>query len=142
MSLIPGWILVIPILTFLVFVHELGHFAVAKKLGIKVTEFGFGFPPRIWGIKRGETLYSVNIIPLGGFVKMVGEEDPSEQRSFARQPVIHRMAVLLAGCLLYTSDAADDTPSVDLLKIAEISLVKTTYSGACLLYTSPSPRDS
>ena len=100
MSLIPGWILVIPILTFLVFVHELGHFAVAKKLGIKVTEFGFGFPPRLWGIKRGETLYSVNIIPLGGFVKMVGEEDPSEQRSFARQPVIHRMAVLLAGPLM------------------------------------------
>ena len=100
MSLIPGWILVIPILTFLVFVHELGHFAVAKKLGIKVTEFGFGFPPRLWGIKRGETLYSVNIIPLGGFVKMVGEEDPFEQRSFARQPVIHRMAVLLAGPLM------------------------------------------
>ena len=97
MSWLPGWILVIPILTFLVFVHELGHFAVAKKLGIKVTEFGFGFPPRIWGIKRGETLYSVNIIPLGGFVKMVGEEDPSEQRSFARQSVTHRTAVLLAG---------------------------------------------
>ena len=79
MPWLPGWILVIPILTFLVFVHELGHFAVAKKLGIKVTEFGFGFPPRIWWIKRGETLYSVNIIPLGGFVKMVGEEDPSER---------------------------------------------------------------
>ena len=100
MSLIPGWILVIPILTFLVFVHELGHFAVAKKLGIKVTEFGFGFPPRIWGIKKGETLYSVNIIPLGGFVKMVGEEDPSEQRSFARQPLIHRISVLIAGPLM------------------------------------------
>ena len=97
MSWLPGWILVIPILTFLVFVHELGHFAVAKKLGIKVTEFGFGFPPRIWGFKRGETLYSINIIPLGGFVKMVGEEDPSEKRSFAHQPIKHRMAVLLAG---------------------------------------------
>ena len=97
MSWLPGWILVIPILTFLVFVHELGHFAVAKKLGIKVTEFGFGFPPRIWGFKRGETLYSINIIPLGGFVKMVGEEDPSEKRSFAHQSITHRMAVLLAG---------------------------------------------
>ena len=78
MSWLPAWLLEIPILTFHHFEHDLGHFAVAKKLGIKVTEFGFGFPPRIWGFKRGETLYSINIIPLGGFVKMVGEEAPSE----------------------------------------------------------------
>ena len=97
---IPGWVLVIPILAFLVFFHELGHFATAKRFGIKVTEFGFGFPPRIWGIKRGETLYSINLIPIGGFVKMVGEEDPTELRSFARQSVTRRAIVLLAGPIM------------------------------------------
>ena len=72
---LPGWLLVIPILAFLVFVHELGHFVCAKKFNIKVTEFGFGFPPRLYGFRYGETLYSINLIPIGGFVKMVGEED-------------------------------------------------------------------
>ena len=79
----PSWLLVVPVLSLLVFIHELGHFLTAKKFGIKVTEFGLGFPPRIWGITFGETRYSINLIPLGGFVKMVGEEDPTEPRSFA-----------------------------------------------------------
>ena len=97
---IPGWILVVPILCFLVFIHELGHFVTAKKFGIKVTEFGFGFPPRICGYRHGETLYSINWIPIGGFVKMVGEEDPTDPRSFARQNPSKRAAVLLAGPLM------------------------------------------
>ncbi|MDA1189046.1 MAG: site-2 protease family protein [Chloroflexi bacterium] len=80
-----NWLLIIPILGFLVFVHELGHFIMAKRFGIKVTEFGFGFPPRLFGVRWGETIYSINAIPLGGFVRMVGEEDPTEPRSFARQ---------------------------------------------------------
>ncbi len=63
------------ILTILVLIHEAGHFFVAKKLGIKVEEFGFGLPPRIWGIKKGETLYSINLLPIGGFVKLYGEDD-------------------------------------------------------------------
>ena len=66
----PSWLLVVPVLSLLVFIHELGHFLTAKKFGIKVTEFGFGFPPRIWGITFGETRYSINLIPLGGFVKI------------------------------------------------------------------------
>lgn len=74
---LPSWLLVIPVLGFLIFVHELGHFLTAKWFGIKVTEFGFGFPPRAFGIRYGETIYSINWIPLGGFVKMVGEEDPA-----------------------------------------------------------------
>ena len=93
----PSWLLVIPVLSILVFVHELGHFLTAKRFGIKVTEFGFGFPPRLWGISIGETLYSINLIPLGGFVKMVGEEDPTEPRSFARQSILKRSIVLIAG---------------------------------------------
>ncbi len=62
------------ILTVLVLIHEAGHFFVAKKLGIKVEEFGIGLPPRIFGIRRGETLYSLNWLPIGGFVKLYGED--------------------------------------------------------------------
>ena len=94
---IPTWLLVIPILGFLVLIHELGHFVTAKKFGIKVTEFGFGFPPKIYSIKKGETTYSINLIPLGGFVRMLGEEDPTDPRSFARQSAIKRSIVLVAG---------------------------------------------
>jgi len=61
------------ILSVLVLVHEAGHFFVAKRLGIKVEEFGFGLPPRIFGLKFGETLYSINWLPIGGFVKLFGE---------------------------------------------------------------------
>lgn len=63
------------ILSVLVLIHELGHFFVAKKLGIKVEEFGFGFPPRAWSFKKGETIYSVNWLPIGGFVKLYGEDE-------------------------------------------------------------------
>lgn len=59
----------------MVLIHELGHFIVAKKMGIKVEEFGFGFPPRIFSFQRGETLYSINLFPLGGFVKLYGEDE-------------------------------------------------------------------
>lgn len=62
------------ILGILVLVHEFGHFIVAKKNGVLVEEFGFGFPPRIFGKKIGETIYSFNLIPFGGFVKLFGEE--------------------------------------------------------------------
>ncbi|MEK7079333.1 MAG: M50 family metallopeptidase [Patescibacteria group bacterium] len=67
-------VIFILILGFLVLIHEFGHFIVAKKSGVRVEEFGFGFPPRLWGKKIGDTIYSVNAIPLGGFVKLFGEE--------------------------------------------------------------------
>jgi regulator of sigma E protease len=88
------------ILGLLIFVHEGGHFVAAKLSGIKVEEFGMGFPPRIFGIKRGETIYSLNWIPLGGFCKMLGEEDPSEPRSFASKRPAVRLATLAAGPLM------------------------------------------
>jgi regulator of sigma E protease len=85
-------------LGLLVFVHELGHFVMAKRAGMKVDEFGFGFPPRLFGIKKGETVYSINWIPLGGFVKIVGENgDSQEPGSFAAKPFWPRFAVLMAG---------------------------------------------
>ena len=60
------------VLGVLVLVHELGHFIVARRSGMKVEEFGFGFPPKLFGIKRGEKVYSIKLIPFGGFVKIFG----------------------------------------------------------------------
>jgi regulator of sigma E protease len=88
------------ILAVLILAHELGHFATAKAFGIKVEEFGLGFPPRLFGIKRGETLYSLNAIPLGGFTKMAGEEDPKVERSLASKSVGTRVIVLAAGSIM------------------------------------------
>ena len=87
----------VAILLFLVIAHELGHFTIAKRSGIKVLEFGIGLPPRVWSFQRGETLYSVNLLPIGGFVRMEGEEDPTDPRSFAQQGPFTRLAVLVAG---------------------------------------------
>lgn len=92
------------ILAILVLVHEFGHFIVAKKSGIRVDEFGLGFPPRIFSKKYGETTYSLNVIPFGGFVKIFGENPdeesisgPDSSRSFVRKSKWIQVAVLLAG---------------------------------------------
>jgi len=87
------------VIGILVFVHELGHFWVAKKSGMLVEEFGFGFPPRLFGIKRGETVYSINWIPFGGFVKIFGEggEGIDDSRSFANKKSGVRAKVIIAG---------------------------------------------
>lgn len=87
----------IVILAVLILVHEAGHFIVAKLANVKVLEFGMGFPPRLLSLQKGETVYSVNAIPLGGFVKMVGEEDPSGPRSLAGKSVLVRFLVITAG---------------------------------------------
>jgi len=88
------------ILAVLILAHELGHFATAKAFGIKVEEFGLGFPPRLFGIQRGETLYSFNAVPLGGFTKMAGEEDPDVPRSLASKSVGTKVIVLSAGSIM------------------------------------------
>jgi len=62
------------VLSLLIFVHELGHFIAAKRSGVRVEEFGFGLPPRIYGKKVGETIYSLNLLPIGGFIRMAGEQ--------------------------------------------------------------------
>jgi regulator of sigma E protease len=87
----------IPILSLMMVVHELGHFFTARRAGIIVQEFGFGLPPRIFGVERGGVIYSLNWIPFGAFVKMLGEEDPTEPGSFARQSKLTRAIVLIAG---------------------------------------------
>lgn len=90
------------ILSILVFVHEFGHFITAKRAGVKVEEFGFGFPPRIFGIKKGGTLYSVNWIPLGGFVKIKGEagEGADEPDSFSNKKIWRRIFIVAAGVIM------------------------------------------
>jgi regulator of sigma E protease len=99
-SLIITILIFLGILAVLIIAHELGHFATAKAFGVKVEEFGLGFPPRLFGIKRGETLYSLNAVPLGGFTKMAGEEDPNVERSLASKSVGARVIVLSAGSIM------------------------------------------
>jgi regulator of sigma E protease len=102
------------ILSVLVLIHEAGHFFVAKFFGIKVEEFGFGLPPRIFGKKFGETLYSLNWLPIGGFVKLYGEDEAGsgsvklkkqiikgdEKRAFFAKPVWQRALVVFAGVFM------------------------------------------
>ena len=106
------WIL--PILQFVIglglviFVHELGHFLVAKSVGIRVEQFALGFGPRLFGFKRGETEYRVNIVPMGGYVKMAGQEDfgplgdqdEGDPRSFRNKSISARFAVISAGVIM------------------------------------------
>src|SRR6266508_429995 len=84
-------------LVALIVAHELGHFFTAKAFGIKVLEAGVGYPPRIWGFEWRGTIYSINWLPLGGFVRLLGEEDPSDPQSLAAQPAWKRLIVLFAG---------------------------------------------
>ena len=79
----------------MVLVHELGHLVAAKRAGVKVEEFGIGYPPRIFTVaKRGDTEFTINAIPVGGFVRMVGEVDPSEPNSLASNPLLRLLRIL------------------------------------------------
>ncbi|MCX6817144.1 MAG: M50 family metallopeptidase [Candidatus Beckwithbacteria bacterium] len=96
------------ILSILVFVHELGHFLAAKKLKVKVEEFGFGYPPRILGIKKRGTIYSLNLLPFGGFVRMRGEDPstslraglPQAKGAFFLKSKRVRLIILIAGVVM------------------------------------------
>ena len=105
------------ILSVLVLIHEAGHFITAKLLKIKVEEFGFGLPPRVFGVKFGETVYSLNWLPIGGFVKLYGEDEAGsgtvklkvkkikgkpkdEKRAFYARPIWQRAIVVAAGVLM------------------------------------------
>jgi len=113
-SIIISTIGFVILLSILVLIHEFGHFIVAKKLGIKVEEFGFGFPPRALSIKRGETLYSINWLPIGGFVKLYGEDEAGAgriniksksitsdlHRAYFARPAWQRAAVVVMGVIM------------------------------------------
>lgn len=87
-------------LILLIFAHEFGHFITAKLTKVKVEEFGIGFPPRLFSFRKGETIYSLNAIPLGGFTKMAGEENAAVPDGLASKSIPVRVLVLTAGSLM------------------------------------------
>ena len=93
-------------IAILILAHEFGHFIVAKKNGVLVEEFGFGFPPRLFGKKIGETIYSINLIPLGGFVRLYGEDmdqkidQKLKDRAFGNKKIWQRSLILVAGVVM------------------------------------------
>lgn len=94
-------ILFIGIISFLVLIHEFGHFMAAKKIGVKVEEFGLGLPPKIWGKRFKGTEFTLNFLPFGGFVRLKGEEEHNtDSDSFESKGVYQRAFVVVAGVLM------------------------------------------
>ena len=102
-------VLLILLISLLVLVHELGHFLAAKRAGVHVEEFGLGIPPRLFGKKIGETLYSINLLPFGGFVKLTGEDAPesgdsalagADPHNFLSKNAFTKLAILGFGVLM------------------------------------------
>ncbi len=101
MGLISTVFYVAVILGFMILIHEFGHYAVAKLLGVRVEVFSIGFGKRLFGFRRGETDYRIAAIPLGGYVKMSGENPMDERtgdpREFLSHPRWHRFLIAIAG---------------------------------------------
>ncbi|MBX2866930.1 site-2 protease family protein [Candidatus Kaiserbacteria bacterium] len=96
-------LLFILVLLVVVLVHEWGHFITAKKVGMRVDEFGFGFPPKLFGMRKGETEYTFNLLPIGGFVKIFGEDSEAAEgdpRAFTSRPRWAQALVLVAGVVM------------------------------------------
>jgi len=93
-------VIFVAVLFFLVTCHELGHFLASRRAGIVVEEFGLGLPPRLFSIKRGPTIYSINLIPVGAFVRPIGEDDPTVEGGLAGKGPWTRMGVYAAGPLV------------------------------------------
>lgn len=92
---------IVPILAFLILVHELGHFMAARRAGMRVEEFGIGLPPRLWGKQRGDTIWSINAIPFGGFVRVLGEDGKnSEGESMQSKTAGQRALFITAGSIM------------------------------------------
>ncbi len=122
-------VLFLVVLFFLVLVHELGHFVVAKWTKMRVDEFAIGFPPRLWSFRKGETRYALNLLPIGGYVRIFGEngEDKTgevsavdQARAFSARPRLHQALVLVAGVtmnilvawLIFFAIAVVGTPTI------------------------------
>lgn len=92
---------IIPILAFLILIHEFGHFITARRAGMRVEEFGIGLPPRLWGKKRGDTIWSINAIPMGGFVRVLGEDGKnSDNESMQAKTAGQRALFITAGSIM------------------------------------------
>src|SRR6202046_2790132 len=99
-----AYLYVIPVLGFMILIHEFGHYAVAKWLGVRVEVFSIGFGKRLFGFRKGDTDYRVSAIPLGGYVKMSGEnpmdERPGDPAEFLSHSRWHRFLIAIAGPLM------------------------------------------
>ena len=92
---------IVPILAFLILIHELGHFLTARRAGMRVEEFGIGLPPRLWGKKRGDTIWSINAIPVGGFVRVLGEDGRNtDNESMQSKTAGQRALFITAGSIM------------------------------------------
>ena len=109
---LAGTIGVLAAIVAMIMLHELGHFVMAKRAGMKVTEFFLGFGPRLWSIRRGETEYGVKAIPAGGYVRIIGMSnvdvvDPAdEERTYRAKPYRDRLGVAVAGSTMHFIIAA------------------------------------
>ena len=186
MGIIITVLKIVIILGFLVLIHETGHFLVARLCKVKVNEFAIGFGPVIWQKETTRTKYALRLIPLGGFVSMLGEEERSdEEGSFSKASIPKRIAIVAAGgvvniifaIILYIILATIITGNFGIaisgagnFIMAMVESIKMIFTGGvtvndlmgpigisevvaqtsttidffyiCLLYTSPSPRDS
>ena len=96
--MIIGFLKIAFLLGFLIFIHELGHFLVAKLFNVKIKQFAIGFGPTIWKKQGKETSYEIKAIPMGGFVNMLGEEEPVEdERAYNKKSIPKKICILLAG---------------------------------------------
>ncbi|MBU0619099.1 M50 family metallopeptidase [Patescibacteria group bacterium] len=99
----PTFLVFFIVFSLLVLIHELGHFVMAKKAGVKVEEFGIGYPPRLWGKKIKETIYSINAIPFGGFVRLYGQDEKvvkDKRRAFYAQSKKKRSLIIMGGVVM------------------------------------------
>ena len=118
MSVVLSILLTLLLLSILVFVHEFGHFIVAKLMGIRVLEFALFMGPKIFSFKKGDTVYSLRCIPIGGFCSMEGEESTSkDEKAFSNKPWYKRAAVCVAG------------PAMNIILAIVLSVVLFTVSG-------------
>ncbi len=111
----------IAVLGFLIFIHELGHFLAARQVGVRVETFSIGFPPMIWGKKIGDTEYKISWIPLGGYVRLFGQnvtdEDPGHTQNYAGKSILQRLYILVAGPLMNLLFALVCMPAIYLIGI-------------------------
>lgn len=94
------WLIIIGILAGLILSHELGHFIAAKLAKVKVLEFGLGYPPRLFSVRFRDTIYSFNTLPFGGFVRLLGEDDPRVPGGLASKKLLPRLFVIGSGPLV------------------------------------------
>jgi regulator of sigma E protease len=143
----------IPVFGLLIFIHELGHFSVAKLCDIHVQEFALGFGPVLAGFDKGETRYNLRIVPLGGFVRMSGMDDVDmeDPRGFNKKPLLARAAVIAAGpvmnfvlaAVLYALllvfigvDVSNSAKLGEILKSCDVAVAGQTVSQPCPAYTA------